>query len=478
MKKYYLILFTLLFVLSSCNKEKIIPNKIEPPIPSLDIPFQSFSIENMGDTIQLESGTSIIIPENALVDSLGNPLTGESVIEFREFRDGLDIFLSGIPMDFDDMGNNTHLLTGGMFDIQAMRADNKTVFINPDAPLSISLASKQEELNHDFFAFDTDSQKWELIGEPENAVNPELEIIEKNIEKLQPKLKFPLEKEYFVMSYWGAIDVLAEKDWSYYNDENKSKAKFQKYGFKVREIYNYDYIKYKGTEQISMMYLWKNITGKKIPTWLKDAYPTKLTYLGNNIYALSAQLDDKRFTSKFEVIMPLRSLFKFSANYWINNFEEALKKVEEEQERLALEARVYRSFELYEFGIYNFDVLLKSPKVNIPAEFIISNDYTIKSPENELYELDKIFILFANNTSVVKLNKNSWNQFAFVPEYNDFRIFTILPGNKIAYYPLERFQKINVDSLQNLTEPKITFELEIDERVFETKDDIKTILGL
>ena len=51
------------------------------------------------------TGTHIIIPKNALIDTKGKLVTGKVVVKFREFHDSKSIFLSGIPMQTDTNRN-------------------------------------------------------------------------------------------------------------------------------------------------------------------------------------------------------------------------------------------------------------------------------------------------------------------------------------------------------------------------------------
>lgn len=471
-------LLSLLLLLAACNKEKEDLRSIVPPIAELDIAFQNFKVSNKGDTLISENGSRIIIPSGALVDSTGKPLENTS-IQFREFTDALDIFLSGIPMTFNSMGKEEQMITGGMFEIRANQAENKSIFIDPKKEIQLKFASKQTILNHDFFGFNEENQKWEYINSPKNEINPELEKIKNNIVSLQPKIKFPLEKEYFALNYWQAIDVIAESlDMSYYKNEKKSKLKFQEYGFKTYAIQNWDYINYKGKKELAQLFLWKNLSGSKIPSWVEKCYynESKFTQIRGERFKFEAQKEGKKYVATFERIMPLWALFKFPPDYWEKNHQEALAKIEEEEKRLETEAKVFRSFSINQFGIYNFDVLLKATMHKVPADFTLVN--SDDKNQNELFQMNKVFIIFANNSSVLTLKKSQWKDFSFIPEYKDFTIFSILPNNKIAIYPREKFEKINIDSLIQQENPKVNFILEPEENQPKSKADLKKLLNL
>ena len=77
----------------SCNrtKEKTKPvisnnNKLltNPPIPGLDIPYQTFTINpSISNVVYSKYGAKINIPANAFLDSEGNLIKDKVVVSFR-----------------------------------------------------------------------------------------------------------------------------------------------------------------------------------------------------------------------------------------------------------------------------------------------------------------------------------------------------------------------------------------------------------
>ncbi|MEO1654321.1 MAG: hypothetical protein AAFU64_12320 [Bacteroidota bacterium] len=95
---------------------------IRPPLPKLDISYQSYTFQaSEGDTLKYKTGTEIFVPGDAFVDSSGQSVSGQVEIQYREFHNSLDVLLSGIPMAYDSAGVQTPLQTAGMFDIQALQ---------------------------------------------------------------------------------------------------------------------------------------------------------------------------------------------------------------------------------------------------------------------------------------------------------------------------------------------------------------------
>jgi len=145
-------------VTTSENKEF----KLIAPITGLDVPNAKHKvIAGEEGQIVTETGTIIKYPKEAFLDSEGNPVTGEIEILFREFHDVVEIFASGIPMEYDSASNKYHFESAGMFDIKGMQ-NRKTLTINPDAPLVVELSSKQHGDYFNLYKLD-DNGKWHYL---------------------------------------------------------------------------------------------------------------------------------------------------------------------------------------------------------------------------------------------------------------------------------------------------------------------------
>ncbi len=150
----------------SCNrsKEKTKPviannNKLltNPPIPGLDIQYQTFTINpNISNVVYSKYGAKINIPANAFLDSEGNVIKDKVVVSFREFYNPLDFYLAGIPMAFNDEGEEKVLESGGMVEINAQSNSNE-LFVNPASKINVDLFSWTK--SKDFNLYDLDKAK-------------------------------------------------------------------------------------------------------------------------------------------------------------------------------------------------------------------------------------------------------------------------------------------------------------------------------
>jgi hypothetical protein len=114
----------------------------QKPIEGIDIPYQYFKVDpNVDNVIVTASGTTIRVPKNAFLDEAGNLITSKVKLEYREFRNPLDFYIAGIPMELNENGEDKVFVSGGMFEINATNAKNATVFINPANKIKVDLLS-------------------------------------------------------------------------------------------------------------------------------------------------------------------------------------------------------------------------------------------------------------------------------------------------------------------------------------------------
>lgn len=124
----------LLFVLVSCqsSKEEVATNIFNTD----NLPTQSFLVSNEKDTIlQSINNLQIKIPKNALVDSIGNPVTSKVNISLKEAFTLADMIIGGLSTTTND---GKLLESAGMFNLNAS-VNNQPVFIKKGVNLEITI---------------------------------------------------------------------------------------------------------------------------------------------------------------------------------------------------------------------------------------------------------------------------------------------------------------------------------------------------
>ncbi|MEN8929478.1 MAG: hypothetical protein ABF242_04345 [Flavobacteriales bacterium] len=137
---------------------------INPPISSAVLPSDSYVINaDKGGEIKHHTGTDINIPEGAFMDENGNVVTGEVEIQYREFHDQADIFLSGIPMDYDTLGENRIFESAGMLEIRGFQ-NGKRLKITPNKNFRICMKTKDPDPKFNLYHLNEKDEKWDYEG--------------------------------------------------------------------------------------------------------------------------------------------------------------------------------------------------------------------------------------------------------------------------------------------------------------------------
>jgi len=156
----------------SCNnKNKSNTGKAAAKKSIFSIPLSDIQIENTTYQISAESdtiltyktGSRLIIPGNAFLDKEGNKIKGDVKLTYREFTNSFDIYLAGIPMQYDSAGIEQVLETAGMIEINAS-FQGKPVFPNPQSKIQIQMNSFQKGNGYNVYKLDTVSGKWSYSG--------------------------------------------------------------------------------------------------------------------------------------------------------------------------------------------------------------------------------------------------------------------------------------------------------------------------
>jgi hypothetical protein len=163
-------------------------SSIKPPKPQLDIPYEIFTYEAaIGDTFFTKNGSILIFPKNAVLNSMGEIITGKVEVRTREFNDAFDYYMAGIPMTYDSAGVKYTFVSSGMIDIKAYQ-HNELLYVNPKAKPELNLVSTNKEKNTNLYLLDTMTGQWMNKGKDE-VYEVELKNSKRVVENRKPKQK-------------------------------------------------------------------------------------------------------------------------------------------------------------------------------------------------------------------------------------------------------------------------------------------------
>jgi len=115
---------------------------LEQPLPQIEKTYRNRQIANAsGGAVDLGPGSRLIVPEKAFMDDRGNPIQGNINLQYRQMRDYVDFFLSGVPMQYDSAGNRYQMESAGMIELFALHR-GKQVQLAPDKSIRVEMVSE------------------------------------------------------------------------------------------------------------------------------------------------------------------------------------------------------------------------------------------------------------------------------------------------------------------------------------------------
>lgn len=380
------------------------------PIEDLDIPYQYFEVDpNVDNVIVTTSGTKIHVPKNAFLDEDGNPITSKVKLEYREFRNPLDFYIAGIPMELNENGEDKVFVSGGMFEINATNTKNTSVFVNPDNKIEVDLLSTSKSKDFNVYDLDKETNQWIAKGKDLVTVSrKEDEINALNIPH-RPQIAKPY--SFSIKDDTGEYPEISEYENVKFTPINQEKCKIshaqemkvipRKHGlFEIVSILKFGNLR---KENSCLCYL-SFEEGKDYSEALKT-YQKK--------YGAQIAKRDKiiKLWEKYEFDLMKNKILKSDLN-----------------------EKITRTLEVNQFGFVNLDYPSSYPKgVELPAVFadingnklILNNIVLIEKGTNAIYRYK----------DVIKFNPNK-----------DNILCGITSDNKLAYIKKEELAKYTNNS--------------------------------
>lgn len=171
--------------------------------------------------------------------------------------------------------------------------------------------------------------------------------------------------------------------------------------------------------------------------------------------------------------MPLMQLYRYSPQSWAKNYEKNMAEIEVEMQRLSQEADLFRSFEISDFGIYNYDRFLKwDEALPVVAQFEIEGSELPTS-----FRLDKVFCFPQNETSLMNLPAADWNKLRLSPD-RPLRFLAVLPNEQVALFDLDDFAALDWSEIKDRpADQPYTIVLRAQPGQIKTAEDIKQLFA-
>lgn len=446
---------------------------IQPPIPALTPQFveKEFNVEE-GVIWNFPNSTQIRIPANALMDKDSNDLKGKATLKFRDYHNAVDVFLSGIPMNYSDSSGITgNMQTAGMFEVR-VEVDGKEAFLKEGKNVRIELASQVPDKGYNSYFLDEEAKEWTYL-EPNKAQRNKKKITQKKVvEELRPGIPFPLSRKYFALDYWVLKDAYFKDDKKKFDDV-LLKQQLEAYGLDWLNSESLDGVDYNGKKKPAALMVWKKISNYDLPRWVENS-TTHFTKMGGNRYNMRIKSEEGKDSTDVlvELVMPINYLFKLPPEEWANDYQAAFSKFKKEEKRLAVMSDFMRNLDVNNFGIYNYDIIMKEDEA-----LQVSAGFNFKEKFDENVSAPDVYYVPGTGRAVVKYPQYQWKDFPLMPDEKGM-MFSLLPGNKLAIYDRKEYGNIDFKKLKKEEKPSFEFDMvTVIENITSAKDLEKVLLN-
>lgn len=442
------------------------------------------TIEKDKPTVVITNGgTRIQIPENTLVDSAGNIITGKVDLKYRDFLDQKEVFLSGIPMDYDSNGVKMNFKSGGMFEVLAYQNDNP-LYIANNKTVKVDLASLQVEDDYNIYYLSPEEKKWVYKNRDKDGfTKEEIAKVEESL-KEHPK---NLNKQNLMVQKDKLNDSL--KDIHQQAPEAPIKLDVNKHSFDIKANFNdfpilnaFKKVKFQVSENDKNFHpkyaehQWYDVNIKKakiqneytvcfsdyvksvcfdvVPVFEGENFEKAKAMhdaLYNNFMANVDSLEEYQKELRKQLAKEAEELAEMERLALIK--ERELKRQEEErqkqlQEMAEVNKKIYREFEINKFGIWNSDKpeLLPNEQKTMPR--FVDN-------QQEAIDVNMAYLVMLDKNNVVKLSTSDLAQGLPYNPGENYTLWTLIPEkNAVGIVSNKQFQNIN-------KQPATTFNLEL-----------------
>ena len=462
---------------------------ISPPLAHVVIPTDTFIVDADSATdITYKSGSKLHIPAGAFRDLKGNPVKGKVNLNYREFHDQKDIFLSGIPMTYDSAGSTYVFESAGMMEISASQS-GKPLATNADKTISVDMVSNTREDRYNTYYLDTADKKWvnlnqanldpkqagistSLFGDSASPDRPVKELADPVVIKCEEELKQTTAAVKTIEKEKPMPIAKADKDKTKFHivvdaGEFPEIAMYKGVRFQVKDEKNFN----PGSAKTE----WENVKLKKLTgidyevTFTKGEKTLKVVatpVVDGQDLAAAEKVYDQKF-AEYQTKLADKK-----------NAEENAKK---EMERIMADQRlrdsvyeshltktqlIYRTISVNYFGIYNCDCIGISPfSADIAATFTDEDGKTLNCTVLNLVEKNSLTLypFYPKN--------GECKHFRFSPKGNEM-LWGVTDDNKLAIIDAKSFKS------QQATIGKVQFRFKVIDKDFKSSDEVKKYLEI
>ena len=358
----FLCILIALGLFTKCVSDKELSSAITPSFKNFDVAYETFEVSPEGGRFTLINGTELVLPANCFVDANGNPIEGNVQVKYREFHEAEEIIASGIPMTYQEGGEEGFLVTAGMMEMRGTDAQGNEVFFAKNKSADFNMASFLDEEGVDFYALNEATGTWTKTGTPEKEHQAPSEMNQEYLPDTTEMLKAP-----FAPKKRTADEPVVQ---------------FES-GTGFDEIAGLETVlwRYAGTDESTNPFAYDAFNENQFKVVRSEIVDAELSTLEVEMEFRYTKGDTIQTAPKSLVtwFAPVLSNSKFEEASAIYADKEAYYRaqMEKRQELQAIEnqkALLRRSFSVSNFGYYNCDIFSRAPFIEGEIQFTFQGE--------------------------------------------------------------------------------------------------------
>ena len=474
--------------------DPVFPAGVHPPFPTINTELQKSVVNaNVGQILTTKHNSSIQIPPRAFLDKNGKIVEGDVDVKFREYYNYLDIFLSGIPMNYLD-GDSAQLESAGMIELTATK-NNERLYVNPASKINVMLASMKDSKDFNLYYFDSSKNKWVNKGKDNvitqqdgrsswQQMNKLRDSTEKkfafNANKYPTRLicsEYPVAKrnffwekkkepDHFVFRITSLnksvpeLKLIGSTSWAYLGEDAKEihqKLFYKPVNDSVKRL---------------QPRTWNNFSIEETPEpdlFRLTLYDEQSSVSINIVPKFPTEVNRKRFKSKIGAFQSMQKDRYEGDRIAFEKFKQDTTKYFAENGRytvtsVSTSSYVVRQFQIDGFGIWNCDRPLSMPKGRtVYAQFV--------DQDGKKLELAAVYLADKTKNTVYTYSYQGQKNFRFDPTSKNL-VWAVLPDGRLAVIKPDEFKEKYSNARSNCV-----FKFAVSKNAISTKDNLKEKLS-
>lgn len=430
----------------------IVEEFIQPPIAGAQMPFSTYRISTLnGGVIYYPTGSIITIPANAFINKNGKSV-GDSVdVQYREFHNPLEIFLSGIPMNYDSAGVSRTLESAGMIEILAFDKGDK-LSLKEQSKIDIKMASATSEERFNLYELDTATKNWiykgkdkvEKINETKisevKSAAPKTEI--QNVGMVKPEMSDP-QKYCFKIGYDknDFPELAAYENVQFQVTDNSFKPVYFKINWSKISLYSSDK---EGSYIVKLKKADTAISVEAKPVFDKADYSKALQKFEARHKNASQERDQKEFDKLAQVNKVNSDLGNYNSKDVMRAANAMRTSMNNMNSRNNFAPSAFRTFSIGTLGIHNADFPLMMP---ILAVSFIREAIKRVGDDSKRISYSTIFLVEKGKNTVFRFAKGE--PVKCNPRAQNL-MWTMTDKNEVAFFRISDYSKLIAGSENNI----------------------------